>query len=87
VQVPKDEEFQDKWSGPSLPYGVVVTISFAEPYKTISGTFDVPETEKISRTIAINRTRKIDFQVIKEEDEHQDQQQQKPPDNEPKKDE
>jgi prepilin-type N-terminal cleavage/methylation domain-containing protein len=93
VQVPKDEgededeELQDKWTGPSLPYGVVVTISFAEPYKTISGTFDVPETKKISRTIAINRTRKINFQIIKEDDEHQTQQQQEPPDDQPKIDE
>jgi hypothetical protein len=39
----------------------VVTISFAEPYKRADGTFDVLDEEKIIRTIAIDRTRKIRF--------------------------
>ena len=50
----------ERWNG-SPPRGIVVTISFAEPYKTADGTFDVPEEEKIIRTIAIDRTRKIRF--------------------------
>lgn len=50
----------EKWNGPP-PHGIVVTISFAEPYKRADGTFDVPEEEKITRTIAIDRTRKIRF--------------------------
>ncbi|MHC4323572.1 MAG: prepilin-type N-terminal cleavage/methylation domain-containing protein [Planctomycetota bacterium] len=50
----------EKWNG-SPPRGIMVTISFAEPYKTADGTFDVPEEEKITRTIAIDRTRKIRF--------------------------
>jgi hypothetical protein len=48
----------EKWNG-TPPRGIVVTISFAEPYKKADGTFDVPEEEKITRTIAIDRTRKI----------------------------
>jgi hypothetical protein len=50
----------EKWNG-SPPPGIMVTISFAEPYKKADGTFDVPEEEKITRTIAIDRTRKIRF--------------------------
>jgi len=50
----------ERWNG-SPPRGIVVTISFSEPYKTADGTFDVPEEEKIIRTIAIDRTRKIRF--------------------------
>ena len=50
----------EKWNG-SPPPGIVVTISFAEPYKRADGTFDVPDEEKITRTIAIDRTRKIRF--------------------------
>ncbi|HCO97071.1 MAG TPA: hypothetical protein DIU00_24545 [Phycisphaerales bacterium] len=50
----------EKWNG-SPPRGIVVTLSFAEPYKRADGTFDVPEEEKIIRTIAIDRTRKIRF--------------------------
>jgi len=50
----------EKWNGPP-PQGIMVTISFAEPYKRADGTFDVPDEEKITRTIAIDRTRKIRF--------------------------
>jgi len=50
----------ERWNG-TPPRGIVVTISFAEPYKRADGTFDVPDEEKITRTIAIDRTRKIRF--------------------------
>ncbi|MFC1792852.1 PilW family protein [Planctomycetota bacterium] len=50
----------ERWNG-APPRGIVVTISFAEPYKTADGTFDVLDEEKITRTIAIDRTRKIRF--------------------------
>ena len=63
------EEFQDKWVSDSLPLGIVVTISFAEPFKTLDGTLDVPEDEKITRHIAIDRTREIKFALAKKEDE------------------
>jgi prepilin-type N-terminal cleavage/methylation domain-containing protein len=57
----------EKWNG-SPPPGIMVTISFAEPYKKVDGTFDVPEEEKITRTIAIDRTRKIRFDLSTSED-------------------
>jgi len=69
IQVPKGEGFQDKWTSDSLPHGIVVTVSFAEPFKTLAGTLDVPDAEKITRTIAIDRTRKIKFIFVKREDE------------------
>jgi len=50
----------ERWDG-APPRGIVVTISFAEPYKKVDGTLDVLEEEKITRTIAIDRTRKIKF--------------------------
>ena len=50
----------ERWSG-SPPPGIVVTISFAEPYKKADGTFEVTDEEKITRTIAVDRTRKIRF--------------------------
>lgn len=50
----------ERWNG-APPRGIVVTISFAEPYKTADGTFDVLDEEKFTRTIAIDRTRKIRF--------------------------
>lgn len=51
-----------KWSGP-LPSGIEVAISFAEPFKRVDGTLDVLDEEKIIRTIAVNRTRKIKFEI------------------------
>lgn len=57
----------ERWNG-APPRGIVVTISFAEPYKRADGTFDVPDEEKITRTIAIDRTRKIRFDTSTTED-------------------
>jgi prepilin-type N-terminal cleavage/methylation domain-containing protein len=68
IQVPKGEELQDSWTADSLPRGIVVTISFAEPVKTLAGTLDVSEDEKIIRHIALDRTRPIKFQLAKKED-------------------
>ncbi len=66
IQVPRGENLTDRWSG-SPPHGIVVTISFAEPFKTVAGDLDVPDEEKITRTIAIDRTRKIRFIFVKKE--------------------
>lgn len=52
----------ERWDG-TPPTGIVVTLSFAEPYKNVDGTYDVPEEEKFTRTIAIDRTRKIRFDI------------------------
>jgi len=67
IQIPRGENLLNRWSGTSLPPAVVVTISFAEPFETLAGTLDVPDAEKITRTIAIDRTRKIKFTIAKEE--------------------
>ncbi len=69
IQVPTDEGFQDGWTSDSLPTGIVVTFSFAEPFKTLAGTLDVPEDEKIIRSIAVDRTRAVKFILVKKEDE------------------
>lgn len=72
IQTPRGESFQDRWTSGSLPKAVVVTISFAEPFKTLKGTLDVPNAEKITRTIAIDRARKIKFIFMKKENEEQE---------------
>lgn len=64
IQVLQGESLQDKWAGDALPAGIVATISFARPFDTLTGSFDVPDAEKISRTIAIDRTRKIGFEIV-----------------------
>jgi prepilin-type N-terminal cleavage/methylation domain-containing protein len=62
IIVPAGKNPVKKWNG-SPPPGITVTISFAKPDKKADGTFDVPEEEKITRTIAIDRTRKIRFDI------------------------
>jgi len=61
IEVPKGDDFVDQWSDAALPPGVKVTISFAQPFETVRGTYDVDDLEKITRTIAIDKTRKIRF--------------------------
>lgn len=74
IQIPTDqsENMQERWTSNSLPPGIVVTISFAQPFKRVDGTFDVPDTEKIARTIAVDRTRKIAFEFVKKESEDEE---------------
>lgn len=74
IQVPQGEDFQDQWVSPLLPNGITVTISFAEASKTVRGTMDVPDEEKIARTIAVDRTRKIKFEIVpKDYDEDEEE--------------
>ncbi|MBA7611047.1 hypothetical protein ES703_18263 [subsurface metagenome] len=67
IQVPQGEKLKDEWASATLPRGITATISFAEPFKTVRGTLDVPDEEKITRTIAIDRTRKIKFEIVAKE--------------------
>jgi prepilin-type N-terminal cleavage/methylation domain-containing protein len=78
IQVPTGENFQDDWTSDSLPLGIVVTISFAEPFKTLAGTLEVPENEKVIRSIAVDRTRAIKFVLVKKGDEEQGDVEQEP---------
>ena len=75
VQVPQGENFLDKWARSSLPAGITVTISFAEPFETVRGDLDVPEAEKITRTIAIDRTRKIKFKIPPSQEQQEEKEQ------------
>lgn len=61
VEACKGEDLVDQWATPALPPGVKVTLSFAEPYETVRGTWDVPDEEKISRTMVVDVTRAIKF--------------------------
>lgn len=63
IEVPQREELLQQWNVNSLPAGVVVSLSFAEPFKTASGSFDVYEEDKVTRSIAIDRTRIIAFSL------------------------
>ncbi len=67
VQVRSGRNIRDRWTANALPDGIIVTVSFAPPFKTIAGTLDVPDSEKITRTIAIDRTRKLKFVIVPKE--------------------
>jgi prepilin-type N-terminal cleavage/methylation domain-containing protein len=62
IEIPQDANTMlNQWSAEGLPRAIVVTLSFAQPYKTADGTFDVPDEDKVVRTIAIDRGRKPQF--------------------------
>ncbi len=61
------DDLQRRWSVEKLPPAIAATISFAQPFKTLRGTFDVLDTEKTRRTIAVDRTRKLKFVLAEKE--------------------
>lgn len=67
IQIIKRKELLDKWNEEDLPMALTITLSFAEPVENLSGEYEIPEEDKISRTIAVDRTREIIFAFIKEE--------------------
>jgi prepilin-type N-terminal cleavage/methylation domain-containing protein len=64
VKIPKGDKFASNWEGEALPPAVVVELSFAEPYESLEGTLEVPELQKFERTIALVRTRKLQFKFV-----------------------
>jgi len=74
IRIPKGDDYLDRWTSDALPKAVVVTVSFAEPYKAVDGTWDVPAADAVTRTIAIDRTRKIKFTLAKPESPNEIQQ-------------
>jgi hypothetical protein len=67
IQAYNGGSLQDRWVVEPMPAGIVLTISFAEPFQRLDGTFDVPDTAKITRTVAVDRTRKISFSFAPEQ--------------------
>ncbi|MHC4087008.1 MAG: PilW family protein [Planctomycetota bacterium] len=67
IEALKNGEPLDKFTG-RMPLGIQVTISFAEPFKTLTNTFDVYDEDKFTRAIAVDRTRKIRFKIAPKEE-------------------
>ncbi|MCX5646858.1 MAG: hypothetical protein NTZ17_19595 [Phycisphaerae bacterium] len=61
IQACRGDELLDQWPASPPPPGVKITISFAEPHEMVRGGYDVAERDKISRIVAIDPTRKIQF--------------------------
>jgi len=75
----KDADPLTSWTKPDFPKSIAVRISFAEPVENFDGTFEIPEEDIIVRNIAIDRTRKLEFEFKKkdfsrpDEDEDEDE--------------
>jgi len=68
IEIPRGEDdFLDNWENKNLPRAVTITISFAEPFETLTGELDVYDEDKTVRTIAIDRTRKIKYSFVPRE--------------------
>ena len=65
----EEQQLLDEWKSESLPKTLVVTVSFAEPFKTVEGILDVTDEEKVARTITVDKTRKVSFVFIEPEEE------------------
>jgi len=72
VQAVQGKQLIDEWKKDTLPNGVKITVSFAAPQQTMSGEWEIPESERASQIIAIDKTRKIKFDIFKEEDNEEE---------------
>jgi prepilin-type N-terminal cleavage/methylation domain-containing protein len=72
VQAVEGENTQDEWNSTNLPNGVKITVSFTPPQETLTGEWEVPESEKASRIVSIDKTRKIKFDIFREDEDDED---------------
>lgn len=64
VEIRQGEDWTDFWSdSDSLPNGIRITLSDAQAEKNVQGEWEVPEEDLVTRTIAIDRTRVLKFEV------------------------
>lgn len=64
-QAGEEQKFFDVWNQPSLPPAILITLSFAAPIEGRGvGGVEVPDEQKIKRTIVIDRSKKINFVYV-----------------------
>ena len=68
IVVPSGENFLDRWTSTNLPNGIKVSISFTEPIEISGSDSEIPDEYKTVRTIAVDRTRSIKFNLALEKD-------------------
>jgi hypothetical protein len=71
VQAIQGDQLLDQWPTSAPPPGVKITISFGRPVETVRGIYEVAERDKITRTVAIDVTRKIAFTLTAGADANQ----------------
>ena len=67
ITVPRGENELREWKTAAMPRAIRVTISFAQPQEDFSGEFILYDEDKMTRTIAIDRTRAIRYKFVKKE--------------------
>jgi hypothetical protein len=61
----EEQKFLDIWNQPQLPPAILITISFAAPIEgRVIGGAEVPDDQKIKRTIVIDRSKKMKFVYV-----------------------
>lgn len=65
--IPSGETLIRDWGQPELPKAIRVLLSFGAPVQTETGDWIIPDQELFARTIAINRTRPIQYQFVKKD--------------------
>ncbi len=63
IEVLQGDNTLDTWAGASLPPGIRVVLSFAQPMETPGGELDVAPEDLITRVIAIDRIRLMRFEM------------------------
>ena len=64
-QIVEEQKFFDVWNQPQLPPAILITISFAAPIEGRGvGGAEVPDEQKIKRTVVINRSKKMNFVYV-----------------------
>lgn len=66
IGVPSGENFLDKWTSDKLPKGIRVSISFTKPIQNADGEIEMLDEYKTTRTVAVDRTRSITFDLMSE---------------------
>jgi len=69
IKARQGDTWVDQWKGPAPPTGLQISISFATPHETPGGELEVLEEDKIIRTMAVDRTRKIRFETSTPDDD------------------
>ena len=63
IEAYRDGEWTQQWASSELPTGIRVVMSDAQADKNVRGEWEVPEEALVSRTMAIDRTRELKFEV------------------------
>jgi prepilin-type N-terminal cleavage/methylation domain-containing protein len=68
ILVHKGQRLYEKWDSDELPDGIEISLSFDEPFKSVTGAMEVLDSQKYARTIAVDRTKTLKFIIRREKE-------------------